>query len=81
MQLDGNSGIDIWSNPHVDLYLPGLAQELAQTMLEKTSVVRDELASAVETSRMARMRQTAFDNAVSRAAAEEHGDESWRLDE
>ena len=80
MQLDGNSGIDIWCNPHADLYLPGLAQELAQTILEKTSVVRDELASAMKTSRMARMRQTAFDDAVTRAAAEEDDDESWQLD-
>ena len=67
MQLDGTSGIDVWTNPHTRFYLPGLVDDVAKMVHERTSATRGDMLEtpASITTRAVRIAQKALESQAS----------------
>lgn len=50
MQLDGSNGIDLWSNPHTGLHMPGLVDDIAKIIHQRAAGITATMpAQAVST--------------------------------
>jgi len=80
MQLDGASGIDVWSNPHTRLHLPGLVDDVAKMIHKRAANITAAVpAPAASTSSRAVLKaQKALDEGRGAGGDEELSDnESW----
>ena len=77
MQLDGASGIDVWTNPHTRFYLPGLVDDIAKMVHERTSGTRVGMSEtpAATTTRAIRIAQKALEEQESGALIRWNPDE------